>query len=192
MKAIDDILPAIQEIISLASGVPLNRVILGNQGRAAPSGNAPYISYLPTPLRVYGRPTVSALKDAAPVEGYDPSLDSLIDGGWKDFNQTLSTNWIIMVSITVFNEGADTVCMKLPFATSRSDILAFASKNEVSIRQTSNVRNLSAVMQAGVQPRYNVDMELWARLDVNIDVLRAARVPFVIRESDSNKILAEG
>lgn len=192
MKSIDDILPALQEIISIASGVPMQRVILGNQGHGAPAGNDPYISYLPTPLRAYGRPHSSDLKDVAPIEDYDKSLDSLIDGGWVDFNQTLSTNWIIMVSITVFNEGADTIAMKLPFATSRNDILTIAKKSEISIRQSSDVRNLSGLMQAGIQPRYNLDVEFWARLDVNIDILRAAHIPFIIREADSNKILAEG
>lgn len=192
MKSINDILPPLQEIISIASGVPKNRVILGNQGHGAPAGNDPYISYLPTPLRVYGRPQSSALKDVDPIEAYDKSLDSLIDGGWKDFNQTLSTNWVIMVSITVFNEGADTIAMKLPFATSRNDILALAKKSNISIRQASNIRNLSGLMQAGVQPRYNLDVEFWAKLDIDIDILRAARVPFIIREADSNKVIAEG
>lgn len=186
MKEIKEILSPLQKIISMATGVPQERVILGNQGHAAPSGNSPYISFLPTPLRVYGRPSDS-YQDIAPIEPYSETLGD----NWTDLNKKLTTNWIILVSVTVFNEGAETIATKIPYATARDDVLFLANNANISLRNVSNVRNVSNLIQAGVQPRYNVDIEMWAQLEISFGVLRVAKVPFVINDQNGNQISKE-
>lgn len=187
MKSFEESFPAIHEFLRMASGVAGNRIILGNQGRAAPEGLDPYISYLPTPLRAYAWPEQS-LKEVAPVEDYDPSLGK----DWKDFEAEITTNWILNVSVTVFNRGADTIIGRLPHSYFRDDIIAHLYKNNVSVKSYSNVRNLTSIIQAGNQPRYNLDIEMWCQLDVTYNVLKASKIPFVIRDGDNDYIIAEG
>ena len=186
MQSFDDLIVPIHDVLCRAMNLPSARVILANQDRAGPISES-YATYLPTPLRAYGWPSRKS-KEIPAVEDFDPAIGA----EWTDLEHTLSTNWIVHVSVTAFNKNAATNIAKLANSHLRDDILYLCHKHEISFRNISNVRNLSAVMQGSTQPRYNVDIEMWARLDVSINILRAARVPFTIRDKDSSNILIEG
>ncbi|HEI6819096.1 TPA: hypothetical protein SJ432_004366, partial [Yersinia enterocolitica] len=55
METIEEMYPVFQQLISLAAAVPLDRVVLADQGRNPPIGNSLYATYNPVPVRAYGQ-----------------------------------------------------------------------------------------------------------------------------------------
>lgn len=54
METIEEMYPIFQQLISLATKIPLDRVVLADQGRTPLVGNDLYATYNPIPVRAYG------------------------------------------------------------------------------------------------------------------------------------------
>lgn len=164
MTNIDELYTVLQELVRLASGV--ESVILADQGRDAPTSL--YATYKPIPIRAYGwsqrhRELVPATEDT------DPSL-----GEWQDLRETVITTMEFILSVNILNEGADTAIMRLHNANFRQPVSEFLYRNGIAWRYVSACRNLSGLLQAGIQPRWQADIHLFIEQTTSYELLRAA------------------
>ncbi|CNL65359.1 Uncharacterised protein [Yersinia pseudotuberculosis] len=180
MEDIKELLPAFQSLVSQASDIDLSRVIPADQGRAAPSGNAIYATYKPVPIRAYGQ-VRRRREHIAPIEAFDESLGSV----WTDLQEIACTSMEFMLSVNIFNEGADSAVMRLHNANFRMPISEFLFRNNIAWRYASNCINLTGMLQAGIQPRWRTDIHLFIEQTVSYAVLRAAGFEVQIKERDS-------
>ena len=165
MESIDELNATFQQLITLASGV--ETVILADQGRAAPTGL--YATYKPIPVRAYGQ-SGHKLTDIAPVEEFDDSLGD----DWTDLQDTVFTSMEFMLSVNILNEGADTAIMRLHTANFRYPVSVFLHESRIAWRYVSNARTLTGLMQAGLQSRWQADINLFINHTISYPVLRAA------------------
>ncbi|EMB4322229.1 hypothetical protein RJ492_001201 [Pluralibacter gergoviae] len=169
MKALDELLDVFRELVSITTGVPLDRVILADQGRSAPAGLEVYATYNPIPIRAYGQ--VRRTRElSAPAEQSDPALGS----DWQDMQETACSSLEITLSTNFFNEGAVHAAMMLQNANFRSPVSEFLFSHQIAWRYTGNLQNLTSLMQAGLQPRFHADIHLFIDHEVSYPVLRAA------------------
>ncbi|WJV61001.1 hypothetical protein PCO87_13820 [Pectobacteriaceae bacterium C52] len=164
METIDELHDVLQQLVSLASGV--QTVILADQGRDAPTGL--YATYKPIPVRAYGwsqtrRELISATED----------VDSEL-GQWQDLSETVATSMEFMLSVNIINEGGDTAIMRLQNANFRQPVSEFLYRNEIAWRHVSTCRNLTGILQAGIQPRWQADIHLFIEQTISYELLRAA------------------
>lgn len=176
MESIEELYPAFQQLVQLAAGV--ETVIRANQGKPAPSGL--YATYLPVPVRAYGHVRRDRTEVPA-TEPFDPEL-----GDWTDFDEKALTSMQFILSVNILNEGAATAAMKLHNANFRGPISKFLYENKIAWRYVSDTRNLTGLMQAGVQPRYQSDIHLFIEASVSYTVLRAAGFSVEIRDERGN------
>lgn len=163
MEIISDLNPTFQQLVRLASGV--ETVILADQGRTAPSGL--YATYKPVPVRAYGH-SGHRMTDIAPVEVSGAGDD------WTDLQDTVFTSMEFMLSVNILNEGADTAIMRLHNANFRYPVSVYLHQNGIAWRNVSACRNLTGLLQAGLQPRWQADINLFINHTISYPVLRAA------------------
>lgn len=176
METIEELHPVFQQLVQLATGV--ETVILANQGKPAPTGL--YATYLPVPVRAYGHVRRERTEVAA-TEPFDPEL-----GDWTDFDEKALTSMQFILSVNILNEGAATAAMKLHNANFRSPVSQFLYAHKIAWRYVGDTRNLTGLMQAGVQPRYQSDIHLFIEASVSYTVLRAAGFSVEIRDERGN------
>ena len=92
----------------------------------------------------------------APIEEVDPSLGD----DWTDFNETACSALELMISVNFFNAGAAQAAMMLQNANFRLPVSQYLFQNKIARRYASTPRNLSALYQAGIQQRYQSDIQL--------------------------------
>lgn len=164
MDNIDDLYTVFQELVVLASGV--GKVIPADEGRDAPTGL--YATYKPIPIRAYG--WSQRRRELTPAtEDTDPAL-----GQWQDLRETVATSMEFILSVNIINEGADSAIMRLHNANFRQPVSEFLYRNEIAWRHVSTCRNLTGILQAGIQPRWQVDIHLFIEHTVSYELLRAA------------------
>lgn len=167
------------ELISLASKVPIDKIILADQGKPTQNfGLATYATYKPIPIRAYGQVHYKR-EEIAPIEEYDPALGDK----WTDLKETACTSMEIMLSVNFFNDGAEQAAMMLQNANFRNPISDYLFSKDIAWRYTSNPRNLSAIFQAGIQQRWQTDIQLFVEHTVSYDVLRAANFQVILERS---------
>ncbi|CPR20624.1 hypothetical protein JMY81_01090 [Brenneria goodwinii] len=164
MESIDQLYSVFQELVAMSSGV--DTVILADQGLDAPTGL--YATYKPIPIRAYGwsqrqRELIVATEEA-----------DLALGQWQDLRETVSTSVEFMVSVDTFNEGADTAIMRLHNANFRQPVSEFLYRNQIAWRHVSACRNLTEIIQADIQPRWQADIYLFIEHTISYELLRAA------------------
>ncbi|WP_416425587.1 hypothetical protein RAM80_07470 [Pseudomonas sp. App30] len=186
MKDINDLNPIWQQIICSLTGAAANRVILANQGRPMPGGTDLSASYLLVPLRAYGWPTFDYV-DVPAVEPADPSL-----GTWTDWDVTMKTTMVFQLSVNLFNDGAGTAVMNLPNGNFRPDIASLLRQNKAGWFKSSQPRNLTALQNAGMQPRYQCDLTLYAEVETTYAVLRAAGFRYEVTDALTLRKLQSG
>jgi len=162
METIEELYPVFQQLVRLATGV--ETVILANQTAAPPNGL--YATYLPVPVRAYGH----IRRERVEVPATEPT--DLED--WTDFDETALTSMQFILSVNILNEGAATAAMKLHNANFRGPVSQFLYAHKIAWRYVGDTRNLTGLMQAGVQPRYQSDIHLFIEASVSYTVLRAA------------------
>lgn len=165
MENIDDLYTVFQGLVALASDV--ETVIPADQGRDAPTGL--YATYKPIPVRAYGQ-SGRKLTDIDPVEEFDESLGQ----DWTDLQETVFTSMDFMLSVNILNEGADSAIMRLHNANFRYPVSKYLYQNGIAWRHVSVCRNLTGLMQAGLQPRWQADINLFINHEMSYPVLRAA------------------
>lgn len=176
MESIEELYPVFQELVKLSTG--LETVILANQGKPAPTEL--HATYSAIPVRAYGH--VRRERTEVPAtEPFDPEL-----GDWTDFDEKALTSMQFILSVNILNEGAATAAMKLHNANFRGPVSKFLYENKIAWRYVSDARNLTRLMQAGVQPRYQSDIHLFIEASVSYTVLRAAGFSVEIRDERGN------
>lgn len=172
METIDELRQAIQRLVQLATGI--DAVILANQGKPAPKGL--HATYALIPIRAYGHSRLER-KEVVATEPVDPAL-----GNWHDFTETSITAMEFMVSVNLLNEGANTAAMRLHNANFRSPVRDHLFAHGLAWRHVTAIRDLTGKLQAGIQPRFQADIHLFAETRISYPVLRAAGFAIDIRD----------
>lgn len=164
-----------QRLISLSASIEPPTVILANQGRDTEGfGLGLYATYNPVPIRAYGQATIKR-KAVVPVEPVAPSLGE----DWTDFEETVCSSIEVMLSVNFLNAGAAQAAMMLQNANFRAPVSEFLFRHNMAWRYASNPRNLTGLFQAGIQPRWQTDIQLFIEHTVSYSVLRAAGVEII-------------
>lgn len=180
IENISELNTTVQRLIQRASGV--TAIILADQDGSPPTGL--YGTYKITPIRAYGRPKVIQ-SDIAPLEPVPTSA-------WQDFSETLITSMEMMVSINFFNDGAANAAMKLQQSQFRFPVADYCRENEIAWRTTSETRNLSNIDQALMQDRYQLDLDLWAGVQITDDIMAAASYSITVEDENGNILFNQG
>jgi hypothetical protein len=175
MQNIADLYEVLQNIVVLASGVPLDSVILADQGETAPSGL--HATYKLIPVRAVGHPR----KEREDIAAYDTTVYD-----WTDFEETTFSQMEFILSCNFFNEGAENAAWKMHNANFIESLKQYLYVNSIAYRYCSEVRNLTQLAQAGMQPRYQVDVHLYIESEVSEIVLRAAGFTLEIIDTNSH------
>ena len=72
--------------------------------------------------------------------------------------------------------------MMLQNANFRLPVSQYLFQNKIARRYASTPRNLSALYQAGIQQRYQSDIQLFVEHSVSYSVLRAAGIEIITHE----------
>ncbi len=172
MQEIDELRGPLQALVAMAAGIDIKAVILADQGRSAEEfGLSLYATYNPIPVRAYGQVRYKR-EDVVQVEDVDPGLGD----DWTDFEESACTSIELMLSVNFFNTGAAQAAMMLQNANFRQPVSEYLFNNQIAWRYASAPRNLSALYQAGIQQRYQCDIQLFVEHRVTYSVLRAAGV----------------
>ncbi|CFQ59550.1 Uncharacterised protein [Yersinia frederiksenii] len=179
METIEEMYPVFQQLISLAAAVPLERVVLADQGRNPPIGNSLYATYNPVPIRAYGqtrrkREFIPAIAETDPALGEE----------WQDLQETACTSMEFLLSVNLLNSGTATAAMHLANANFVTPVSDYLFRHKIAWRFSSNFRNLTGLLQAGLQPRYQADIHLFIEKTASYALLRAAGFDIQIRERD--------
>jgi hypothetical protein len=208
IEALDELHVALQEVVSVASGVPLSRVILADQGRGPPEPpNSLYATYNPVPVRAYGQPR----KDRTLVEGErtalqvdDTSVLAVDDSGTllglatgpstdhQDLEEITVTQLELMLSVNFLNEGARDAAMKMQNANFRYPVSVLLNTNQIGWRNASEIRRLTQLTQGGLQPRYQTDLDLFVEMGITDNILRAAGFSFTVEDESGNTVATGG
>lgn len=184
INSVTDLYTALREIVATATQVDISRVIVGDQGRPPPEPeDALYVTYKPVPVRAYGHPRKD--RELTPAEETGPAQD------WEDYAETTVTQLELMVSVNCLNEGARDASWKLHNAGFRQPIRELTVANNIGWRYVSEIRDLTGIYQAGVQPRYQADINLYVETAITDTILRAAAFSFEVEDEDGN-IIATG
>jgi len=181
--SLDDLYVDLQRIVSLASGVPLSRTILAEQGRPAPEPEDElYATYNPIPVRAVGQPR----QELSLVDATEDFNETLLGADWQDFEQTVISQLELMVSINFFNDGARDSAWRMHNANHSWSVTDALWAAEIGWRYCSDVRNMTDLLQAGLQQRYQVDLNLYVETAIVDNVLRAAGFSVTIEDEAGN------
>lgn len=170
-----ELLPAVQRIISAASGVPLRNVILADQNRQQPQGL--YATYKVYPVRAVGMPRTQ--RTMIPAIGEAPV-------GHQDFRELVISDFEIMVSCNFLNEGAQDAAFRMHHGSSRIPVADELYGSGIGWRYCSDIRDLTDLAQGGLQPRYQTDLHLYVETAVVYDTEQAIGVDVVVYDEYGN------
>lgn len=177
IESVEELHVALQALVSKVSGVPLASVILANQGAPAPEGL--YATYNPMPIRAVGQPR----RERTDVPAEDCDIP-----GWTDFDETIVNQMDFLLSCNFYNEGAKDAAMQVHNANFRIPILEYLFQNQIGWRECSNIRDFTNPFQAGLQPRYQIDIDMYIETKITDRVLRAAGFKVAITDEDDNPL----
>ena len=185
IDSLDQLYEAFQTLVSAASGVDENRVILANQGTPVPQPeNDLYATYNPIPIKAYGFPRTS-LKEVDAVQDFN---ETLLGPNWQDLEATTIRQLDMMVSCNFINGGAREASWQIHAANHRLPINEILYFNKIGWRFASEIRDLTGVTQAGVQPRYQVDLNLYVETEITDEILSAAGFKVNIEDKQGNTL----
>lgn len=180
MKTLESIRGVLQGLVAVAAGIPVSSVILADQGRTPPPGL--YATYKPIPVRAYGAPRRSRKR----VPAQDCDIPE-----WTDLEETTISQMHFLLSVNILNKGAEDAAWRLHNANYRSTVREHLFTHGIGWRYASDVRNLTAVSQASLQPRYHVDIHLTLEAEVTDTVLRAAGFSLSITDESNNQLYGD-
>jgi hypothetical protein len=179
----EDIMDNLVILVSLASGVPAERVIRSGRGRPAPPPETElYATYNLLPVRAYGHARKEREATDEPAEPTD-----LPD--WYDWEETTIAAMECIVSINMLNDGARGAAFRFPNANYRQPVRDHLHSMGAAWRYVSEPRRLTALQQGGVQSRYQIDVHLWIETRITDTVLRAAGFGGLVIEDEQGNIL---
>lgn len=184
ITSLDELRTDLQALVSLASGIPLARVILADQGRPPPEPSTDlFVSYLPVPVRAVGAARKS--RSLTPGTDFDAAA---VGANWEDFEELTISQLELIVSCNFVNEGARNAAARLQSSQFRAPVNERLFTSNLAWRFTSEVRDLTAVDQAGLQPRFQLDIQMYAEVSITDTVLRANSAILTIEDEAGNVI----
>lgn len=180
VTTIDDLKTNISNVIRAASGV--NAMIEANQGQPPPAGL--YGTYNITPIRAYGQPRKTRTEIPAEEEG--PAVD------WQDYAETTITQLLIMVSVNFFEKGSMDAAWRLHNASFRQPVRELLYSNGIAWRTVSEIRDLSELYQAEIQPRYQADVQLFVETEITDTILKAAGFSIEVIDENGTVLVTGG
>jgi len=184
IESISDLDVGLWELLQTITGLAPNRVIKAGQGK--PADNVLYATYKPYIVRAVGHPR--RRRELVQAEDYNESLLGL---DYQDFDETVISQVEIMLSVNVINTGARDIVARLPNANFRWPVQEKLHTLGIAWRNTSEARRMTGILQAGVQSRHQIDINLYAGLSVTDRVLRAAGFSYTI-EDEAGNLLTDG
>lgn len=182
-----DLYTDIQRVVSDATGVELSRVILADQGRPAPQPDDElYATYNPIPVRAVGQPR----QELELVDATEDFNESLLGADWQDFRQSVVSQLDLMVSVNLFNTGARDAAWRMHNANHSWSVQNALWVGGLGWRYCSDARRLTDLMQSGLQERYQVDLNLYAGVAIQDNVLRAAGFSVEV-EDEQGRIISQ-
>ena len=160
---IKDLHKAIQTMISLATGLPMNRVIKAGQGKPLPKGNSCF--YKVTPVRTMGAP----YKMGVPIVAIDCTIP-----GWEDKEETLYQKMLLNVSVHFYGDAAPDNVMSLKRCNHRHKVSRhlFASRLQWSGAGVPN--DLSELVSGEIEQRFHIDINLVIDTESDSEVILMA------------------
>lgn len=186
IENISDLDVGLHELLQTVLDLPGERIIKAGQGTPEPQGLDNYATYKPYVVRAIGHP--SRDRTLVPAEDYN---ESLLGPDYQDFDETIITQADIMLSVNIMNTGARDIAGRVPNANFRWPVQEKLWSMGIAWRNTSEIRRMTGIMQAGVQSRYQLDINLYAALSVTDRVLRAAGFSYTV-EDEAGNIIANG
>lgn len=187
IENLNELYVGLHEILVLVTGIPAERVILASQGRPEPDGLEPYATYKPYVVRAVGHPR----KERSLVPATEDFNEAKLGPDWEDFEEITISQAEIMLSVNILNSGASNLIWRVMNANFRWPVQERLYQLGIAWRNTSEARRLSAVDQAGIQSRHQIDINLYAGLSVTDSVLRAAGFSYDIVDEAGN-LIADG
>ncbi len=187
VESLDALYSDLKRLVATISGVDQTRVILADQGRSPPEPQGDlYATYNPIPVRAVGHPRTSlALVD--PVADYN---EDLLGTDWQDFEATTITQLDLMLSVNFFNEGSRDAAWKVHNANFRYPVSEQLWSMQAGWRGSSDIRRLTDLYQAGLQPRYQVDIDLYIETQITDEILRAAGYSLEVEDEEGNIVVS--
>lgn len=188
ITSLDALYTELQGIVATATGISTSRVILADQGRPPPEPQGDlYATYRPIPVRAVGYPRVSRTL----VDATEDFNETELGTDWQDYEATTISQMELMLSCNFLNGAARDAAWKMHNANFRWPVLERLHTARIGWRKASEIRRLTGIDQAGFQPRYQVDVDLYIEVSITDDVLRANSFALTI-EDEAGNVLYDG
>ena len=150
MNSIQELYRPFQELIHLATGLPLKRIIVADQAKGSPK-NDPFCTFKVVVTGTQGAPrTIQTL-----VAAEDTNLF-----GHQDADVTTVQRVKIRVSVNIFRQGAMDAAWKLEKCNYRQPIEAHLLEHQIQWSKTSPVLDLTDLEQTQYRQRAHIDLNL--------------------------------
>lgn len=166
-----------QTLINLATGLPMNRILMANQAQESPRDA--FCTYNIEPSGTQGAPrTTQELVDAVDCDIQD----------WKDAEVTTIQRVKLRVSVQFFRDGARNSAWLMHKCNYRSSVSEHLLRNELQWSGASTPNNLTDLEQAEYRQRYQLDINLIAEGKVKDLVLLAHSIGWNVDDEQGNAI----
>ncbi|MFV3292270.1 LIC_12616 family protein [Pseudomonas sp. NY11955] len=163
------------QVVVAATGLPANKVIIGDPGTSAPSGTYAAVR-IDSPAQ-FGQ----ALKAQRNV----PATD---DPRFEDIIERVATQFTIGFSINIYRAGAMGHAMSLCEANKREPIKSVLRKAKLGWSRVSPINNLTGLYQAAMEERSQVTLYLYGESIAEDRINRIYRVGFEVQTEQSGAI----
>lgn len=166
-----------QELIHLATGYPLNRILVANQGQSSPRD--PFCTFRIMPTGTQGAPR----REQTLVPTQDCNIPN-----WMDTEETTIQRVKIRVSVQFFRDGAKDAAWKMHNCNWRTPIANHLLINKMQWSGATSPNNLTDLEQAEYRQRYQLDVNLIVEGKVKDLILLAHSIAWNIDDEEGNDI----
>jgi len=180
MLDIEELNKPIQLLIHYATGLPLNRILKGNQAESSPRDL--FCTYTAQPEGVKYAPSMN--------QKLVPAQDCDIPN-WEDVEVEYVQAVKVRVSIQFFRDGAKDAAWKMGHSNWRNSVSEHLLRNELWWSGASTPNNLTDLEQAEFRQRYQLDVRLVVAGRIKEIILVANSIAGNIDDENGND-LADG
>lgn len=162
-------------VVVAATGLPANKVIVGDPGTSAPTGTYAAVR-IDSPAQ-FGQ----ALKTQRNV----PATD---DPRFEDIIERVATQFTLGFSINIYRAGAMGLAMDLCEANKREPIKTILRRAKLGWSRVSPINNLTGLYQAAMEERSQTTLYLYGESVAEDRIQRIYRVGFEVQTEQSGAI----
>ncbi|MFG0917267.1 LIC_12616 family protein [Pseudomonas sp. CJQ_11] len=163
------------QIVVAATGLPANKVIVGDPGTSAPTGAYAAVR-IDSPAQ-FGQ----ALK----TQRSAPATD---DPRYEDIIERVATQFTIGFSINIYRSGAMGMATSLCEANKREPIKSILRRAKLGWSRISPINNLTGLYQAAMEERSQTTLYLYGESVAEDRINRIYRVGFEVQTEQSGAI----